>query len=134
MGRRDGWLEGFTLQVTVPGAEPYLVAQRFKVPKKAENLGFSSIGNKIPAGVELPVRVDPRDAGRVEIEWELWMGSPGRKQAMRDGRASAAMAWAEAVQLGDLTREQFEQQLTLEVDHGRMDPADAAAARATLDG
>ena len=57
-----------------------------------------------------------------------------RKQAMRDGRASAAMAWAEAVVLGDLTREQFEQQLTLEVDHGRMDPADAAAARATLDG
>ena len=140
----------FTLEVTVRGAEPYLVADHFKVPKKAEN----------PAGVELPVRVDRRDGRRIEVEWERWLDSPGRKDAFKAGRAaadaaamrahlgknpklqakarannkSAAMAWAQGVRLGNLTREQFERQLTLEVDHGRMDPADAAAARAALDG
>ena len=150
----------FTLQVTVPGGEPYLVADRFKVPKKAENLGFFNVGNKIPAGVELPVRVDPRNRERIEIEWEHWLDSPGRKDAFKAGRAaadaaamrahlgknpklqakmrannkSAATAWVEGVRLGNLTREQFEHQLTIEVDHGRMDPADAEAARAALDG
>ena len=152
----------FTLQVTVPGAEPYLVADRFRVPKKAENLGFFNVGNKIPAGVEVPVRVDPRDAPRIEIEWERWLdlarpqGRVSRageasadasrrcaptstrtrscRRRMRANNKSAARAWVEAVRLGHLTREQFEHQLTIEVDHGRMDPADAEAARAALDG
>jgi hypothetical protein len=149
-----------TLEVTAPGAEPYLVSGRFKVPKKAENVGFFSAGNKIPAGVELPVRVHPGDRQKIEIEWERWRTSPGHKAAMRAGRAKtdaaymrdhltkhpklqaklrannqiAAMAWVEAVRLGNLTREQFDQQLALEVEHGRMDPADADAARGTLDG
>ena len=105
----------FALEVTVAD-ELYAVQGRFKVPKKAENLGFFSIGNKIPAGVELPVWVDPADRGRVEIDWK-----------------AASMAWAEAVELGNLTREQFETQVELELTHGRMDPADAAAARARLD-
>jgi hypothetical protein len=148
----------FALDVTVAGAV-HRVEGRFKVPKKAENFGLFSIGNKLPAGVELPVWVDPRDRGRVEIDWDRWLASPGRKEAMRAGRAAtdaaymrgqleknpklraqmhannqlAATAWADAVQLGNLSREQFEAQLTLEVDNGRMDPADAAVARAKLE-
>jgi hypothetical protein len=124
----------FTLEVRVPGAEPFQVTDRFKVPKKAENLGLFSAARKIPAGVELPVRVDPRDRGRIDIDWDAWIASPGRKAAMRAGQAasnaaamrahleknpklqaqtrannkSAALAWAEAVRLGNLTREQFE--------------------------
>ena len=84
----------FTLEVGVPGTEPYLVADRFKVPRKAENLGFFNVGNKIPAS---------------------------------SCRSASTRATAS-------TREQFEHQLTIEVDHGRMDPGDAEAARATLDG
>jgi len=72
----------FTLEVRVPGQEPFSVTDRFKVPRKAENLGFLDSGRKIPVGVELPIRMD----------------RPGR----------------------------------IEIDHGRMDPADAEAARATL--
>jgi len=150
----------FTLEVRVPGSEPFQVTDRFKVPRKAENLGLFSAGRKIPAGVELPVRVDSRDRGRIEIDWDAWMASPGRKDAMRAGRAAsnaaamraqleknpklqaqvranskrAAHAWADAVRVGNLSREEFDRHLALEVDHGRMDPADAEAARATLDG
>ena len=92
MGRRDGWLEGVA------------------VIRESDRIGREQAEN---LGTKIPVRVDPRDAGRAR---------------------SATMAWAEAVQLGNLTRGEFEQQFTLEVDHGRMDPADAAAARANLDG
>jgi hypothetical protein len=146
----------FTLEVRLPGREPFEVSDRFKVPKKAENLGLLSAAHKIPAGIELPVRVDRK--GRIEIDWDAWMASPGRKDAMKAGRAaadaaamrahleknpklqaqtrannkSAALAWAEAVRLGNLTREQFEQQLAIEIDHGRLDPADAEAARAQI--
>jgi hypothetical protein len=146
----------FTLEVRLPGQEPFSVTDRFTVPKKAENLGLLDSGRKIPAGIELPVRVDGR--GRIEIDWEAWMASPGRKEGVQAGRAAAnaaamrahldknpklrdkvrannkqaALAWAGAVQLGSLTREQFERQVQTEIDHGRMDPADAEAARAQI--
>jgi len=150
----------FTLEVTLPGEAPYVVEDRFKVPRKAENLGLFDAGRKIPAGVELPVSVDPRRRDRVEIDWERWRSSPGRKEAMRAGRAAAAneamrreldkkpklrdklradnrtagLAWAEAVRMGNMSREDLERQLTLEVASGRMDPADAEAARRAAGG
>lgn len=40
---------------------------------------------------------------------------------------------AEAVLAGNVSREEFEEYVTLEVECGRMDPADAEAARAKLD-
>jgi len=41
--------------------------------------------------------------------------------------------WVEAVRLGNMSREEFEETVTQEVETGRMDPADADAARAELD-
>ncbi|MGZ8695426.1 MAG: hypothetical protein ACXWYS_08315, partial [Gaiellaceae bacterium] len=149
----------FALDVTVPGQAAYRVDDRFKVPRTAENLGLFDSGNKIPVGLELPVRVDPRERGSVWINWEGFKASAGRKDALRAGveasqhdamrrelerkpkllaktranNRSAAMAWAEAVRIGNISREEFERQVTLEVETGRMDPADAEAARRAVD-
>jgi hypothetical protein len=68
------------------------------------------------------------DAYRAQLEQ-----NPKLRDKVRANNKNAALAWAEAVRLGSLTREQFEHQVTQEVEHGRMDPADADAARALLE-
>lgn len=148
----------FTLEVTLAGQEPYSVAERFKVPKRAESTGLLGSGSYLPVGLELPVRVDPAEPGAVAIDWDRFLASPGHKDAvrtaidarrvghMRDelerkpelaarlraGNRSAAAAWVEAVRAGNMSREELERELTLEVVTGRMDPADAEAARRSL--
>ena len=147
----------FTLEVTVAGREPYPVAGRFKVPKRAESTGLGSDGS-LAVGLELPVRVDPADRGAVAIDWDCFLADPGRKQAVRgaiDARRvghmrdelernpalaaklrannrAAAQSWVEAVRAGSMSREELERELRLEVETGRMDPADAEATRESL--
>lgn len=45
----------------------------------------------------------------------------------------AVQGWIGAVRAGLLSRDDFERTVTGEVESGRMDPADAQAARQTLD-
>ena len=148
----------FTLEVTVAGREPYPVAGRFKVPKRAESTGMLGRGGYLAVGLELPVRVDPADPGAVAIDWDRFLASPGRKEAVREAmdarrvghmradlerkpelaaqlranNRAAATAWVEAVRAGNMSPEELERELTLEVETGRMDPADAEAARRSL--
>lgn len=149
------------LEVRVAGREPYEVEADFKVPRKAENTGWSrdQIGKPLSPGLELPIRVDPIDPLSVEVDWDRFMAAPGRKDAQRATNASArnralaqqleknpeqaeklrannrvaARTWAAAVRGGQMSREEFEQTVKLEVETGRMDPADADAARESLD-
>lgn len=156
LGRRTYWL---TLEIRLPGRDPYEVAGKFRVPKRAENINLLNIQNKLPEGLELPVRVDPADADRVAIDWDRFLSSPGRKEAMREGVESArrrqaraqlernpklhakirennrqaVMAWAGAVRDGNMSREEFERTVDGEVEAGRMDAADAEAGRRALD-
>ena len=146
----------FTLEVTVAGREPYPVAGRFKVPKRAESTGLGSDGY-LAVGLELPVRVDPADRGAVAIDWDCFLADPGRKQAVRgaiDARRvghmrdelernpalaaklrannrAAAQSWVEAVRAGSMSREELERELRLEVETGRMDPTWRAARSST---
>jgi hypothetical protein len=119
MARRDGWLEGVA------------------VIRESDRIGHEAADQGEPWPWEIPMNIigsrkydfalDVTVAGalhRVE--------GPKLQAQMHANNKLAAMAWAEAVQLGNLTREQFDAQLTLEVADGRMDPADAAAARAKL--
>lgn len=148
----------FALEVRLPDRDPYRVEGVFKVPKRAENTGLLETGALQP-GIELPVRVHPGDDEAVEIDWDAYRAAPGRKQAHRAARESrqhalmkeqlernpklqskqwetnrgVVQAWAGAVKAGNLSREEFEQSVRIQVDSGRMDPADADAARATLD-
>ena len=146
------------LEVTVPGREPYRVRDSFKVPAKAERTGLTRAS--LSRGLELPVRVDPSDQSRVEVDWDRFAASPDRRQALDQARQSrqaevvkqqlsskpeqqaqfhaqnrqALAAWVGAVKMGNMSREEFDETVQLEVDSGRMDPADAEAARKTLDG
>ena len=145
------------LEVTVPGRDPYRVKGRFKAPAKAERTGLTRAS--LSRGLELPVRVDRDDPNLVEVDWDRFAGAPDRKEALQDARVSrqnevlkqqleakpemqakmwaqnkgTALALAEAVKMGNLSREEFEQNVQQEVDRGRMDPADAEAGRKTLD-
>jgi hypothetical protein len=145
------------LEVSIPGHEPYRVRDRFKVPAKAERTGL--MRESLTPGLELPVRVDRSDPQRVEVDWSRFAADPGRKRALESGRVNrqnaqvraqlerkpkqqekmwaqnkqAAGAWVAAVKMGNLSREEFDHTVQLEVDSGRMDPADAEAARAQLD-
>ena len=149
----------FRLEVRIPGREPYEVHDKFKVPRKVENTGFFSRANKLQPGIELPVRVSSADPTDVEVDWDAFLASPGRKQAIKDARLAfqnahlkeqyarnpemlaklqegnrgAVQAWANAVRAGSMSREEFEKTVALEVDTGRMDPAAAEAARRSLD-
>ena len=146
------------LEVTVPGRDPYRVRGEFRAPNKAERTGLTR--TSLSRGLELPVRVDPGDSDRVEIDWDRFAALPDRKKALGDARVSrqnevikqkleghpkqqaqmwegnrmAVQAWAGAVKAENMSREEFEETVRLEVDSGRMDPADAEAARKTLDG
>lgn len=152
----------FALEVRIPDRDPYEVEGDFKVPRKAENTGFlaADVGNALKPGLELPVRVDPNDRESIEVDWDRYLSSPGRKQAqraatqsdtnrkvreemekkpkllekMRAQNRNTLQVWAGAVKAGNMSREQFEESVRLEVETGRMDLADAEAARETLDG
>jgi hypothetical protein len=149
----------FTLEVRVPGRDPYEVSGRFDVPRKAENVGPFDRGNALKPGVELPVRVDPGDPSAVAIDWDRFLGDPGRKKAVKAAsdagrrRAGAGQLaknpklqaqhqaanrdalgmWIYEVQSGRMSREEFDATVNVELESGRMDPADAEAGWAVLD-
>jgi hypothetical protein len=155
IGTRAYW---FTLEVQLPGRDAYEVQGRFDVPRKAENVSFFDIANALKPGLELPVRVDPADPETVAIDWDRFLADPGRKKAVKAaseaGQRSqvakqlarnpklqaqlqsnnriAVQAWVGAVQAGQMTRAEFDKNVTQEVESGRMDPADAQAAYAAL--
>ncbi len=152
----------FALEVRVPGRDPYEVEGEFEVPRKVENTGLfpGRIGKPLSPGLELPVRVDPSDATSLEIDWDKYHAAHGRKDAqdaatqsatnrqyaemlkgkpkvaeqLIAGNRLAVRGWAAAVRSGNMSREDFEAQVTHELECGRMDPADAEAARKGLDG
>ena len=145
------------LEVRLPGREPYDVEGKFKVPNRA--LGAVGAGGILAEGIELPVRVSETEPNAVDIDWDAYRSAPGRKQQqkaaqesrahvkmreqlernpklaekLRAGNRQAVQGWAEAVRAGNMSREEFESTVELEVATGRMDPADAEGARATLD-
>ena len=145
------------LEIRIPGRDPYMVDGSWKVPNRS--LGAFGGGGVLAAGIEVPVRVDSEDPQSVAIDWDAYKAAPGRKQAQKAAQEShrsaqartqlennpkladklrannrqAVHGWAAAVRAGSMSREDFERNVQLSVDGGRMDPADAEAARATLD-
>jgi len=82
-----------TLDVQIPGEEPRRVSGRFKVPRRAENVGWlaPSVGVGLWPGLELPVRAGPDG---VQIDWARFLDDPGRKKAQKD---AAQVAYTERV-------------------------------------
>lgn len=151
------------LEVRLPGQAPYEVEGRFKVPanvqfgKRAPFLLRPLLKRSpIPVGVTLPVAVDPAKPDDVTIDWEGFLAGGGR-DAMQKGNEDAArerlkrtypketarmreIALAEIPQLvsgvrgGSIKRKDALQSIDSYVHNGYLEPEEAEAARAELEG
>jgi hypothetical protein len=151
------------LEVRLPGREPYEVEGRFKVPAEVQfgrKRGFVARPlmkrTPIPAGITLPVRVDPGTPDDVTIDWDAFLAAGGRDEMKRLHESAAVErlqqanpeqsakqredakhtleTWVAGVQAGTVKRKDFDQSVETYVRLGFLDPAEAEAARAELDG
>jgi hypothetical protein len=151
------------LEVRLPGSEPYVVEGQFKVPAEVQfgtKRGFVARGlmkrTPVPVGITLPVVVDPARPEDVTIDWDGFLAAGGRDEMKRvhesnavdrmhranpeqaakqqDDAKVALAGWVAAVKAGSLKRKTFDQSVDTQVRLGFLDPADAEAARAELDG
>ena len=76
-----------------PGEEPRQVSGRFKVPRRAENVGLlaNNVNVGLWPGLELPVRAY---GDEVKVDWARFLADPGRKKAQK---AAAQAAYTERV-------------------------------------
>ncbi|MGE3194069.1 MAG: hypothetical protein AB7K08_11435 [Microbacteriaceae bacterium] len=150
----------FALEVTVSGHEPYQVpGVRTRVPAKAEKYGLFE-EHPIPLTLEVPVVVVAGAAERVAIDWKAFLAYPDRVARLKAARARAltiaaqrhreamiakdpslapspdaqnpAMAWANAVRAGSLTRQQFDESCARLLALGQLSNADYLAAEARI--
>ena len=150
----------FTLEVTVPGHEPYQVpGVRTRVPAKAEKYGLFE-EHPIPLTLEVPVVVVAGDAERVAIDWKAFLAYPDRVPRLKAARERAlaiaaqrqreamiaanpslapspdaqnpAMAWANSVRAGGMTRQQFDESTMRLLALGQLSNAHYLAAEARL--
>jgi hypothetical protein len=151
------------LEVRLPGQEPYQVEGRFKVPKQVQFgkrapflLRPLMKRSPVPVGITLPVTVDPAHPDDVTIDWDGFLAGGGREE-MRRGNEAAAVERLRAtypketaqmrenakrelpglvvgVKGGTIKRKDFDQTLETYVRNGYLEPEEADAARAELDG
>jgi hypothetical protein len=151
------------LEVRLPSSEPYEVEGRFKVPAEVQfgrKRGFVARPlmkrTPVPVGITLPVWVDPASPDEVTIDWDGFLAAGGRDEMKRVHESNAVErmhrsnpeqtakqqsdakvaldGWVAAVRAGSLKRKTFDQSVDTQVRLGFLDPADAEAARAELDG
>jgi hypothetical protein len=150
----------FTLEVSVPGHPTYeMPGVRTRVPAKAEKISFFET-HPIPITLEVPVRVAADDGEKIAIDWKAFIDLPDKVQRLKDARERAlliaaqrqreaavaadptlamspdaqnpAMAWANAVLAGSLTRQEFDESCTRLLALGQLSSADYLAAEARL--
>lgn len=75
----------FVLDVVTSVHGSHTVDADFKVPRRAENVGWlaPSVQVGLKPGLTLPVHVDPRDPNAVRIDWPAFLDSPGRKEEQK---------------------------------------------------
>jgi len=150
----------FVLDVRRPGIEPYRIEQKVRIPSKVQRT-LTQGEVHVPSGAEVPLRVTGPGPEDVEIDWDGYLALPGRKQAaerlraeaqwdrvgaeferktkpaqvqkIRAGSRTAALAWADAVVAGQMTRAQFDQSTEQSLRMGHLLPGDLQEARAKLD-
>ena len=154
------WLR---LEVRLPGKEPYEVDGRFKVPKEVQFgkrapflLRPLMKRTPIQPGVTLPVSIDPAKPEDVTIDWDGFLAAGGRDQMkerneeqgvekmrqlypeqavqMRENAKRELPNWVALVKGGTMKRKEFDQNIDQYLKHGWLEPAEADAARAELDG
>jgi hypothetical protein len=117
------------------GRAPYTVTEKFKVPVDA--------GDSVQDGVRIPLYADPADQTVLDLNWEAFTGPGGAgapidpKVVVRASMPEAARqqmvdGWVQAVQIGNLPRDQFDDALADAVGAGLLTPEEAASATARL--
>jgi hypothetical protein len=151
----------FRLQVRLPGQDAYEVSGRFKVPpevqfgrKRAMVLRPFVKRHRIPAGLKLPVDVDPARPEEVTIDWDAFIAAGGTDEMRRLGSAAAVAAndhvyakqraqmgdvtptveaWAASVRAGGMTRKQFDESVARYVQLGFIEATAAEEIARSLD-
>jgi len=150
----------FVLEVHRPGIAAYRIEQRERIPSKVQRT-WTQGEQHVPAGAEVPLLVTGPRPGDVQIDWEGYLALPGRKQEAERLRAGAqwdhmgaeferttkpaqvqkiraanrvaALAGADMVLAGQLSRAQFDQSMEQSLRMGHLLPEDLAEAVAKLD-
>jgi hypothetical protein len=152
----------FRLQVRLPGHDPYEVDGRFKVPPEVQFGKKRSMVLRpfvkryaIPAGLMLPVDVDPATPEDVAIDWDAFLAAGGNDemkrlnsaaavaandhvyaeqvQQMHDSAKPTIEAWAASVRAGGMTRKQFDESVARYVQLGYIGTADAEEISRSVD-
>lgn len=80
----------FHLEVRPPSGEPYRVTIDDRVKSSAENAGLLQKGQKIPAGIELPVWIGTRGPEDLTLDWSAYRSTPEQKELIEDASAAEA--------------------------------------------
>ena len=129
-----------TLDITLnDGRDVYRVAGEFKVPTKLDS--------HVVLDTELPVFADPDDPTIVEVNWYAFEAAGGNpppdaaatKARLHDdfpaeSRNLMIDGWVTAVEMGGMSRAQFDDALDGAVKGGLVNADEAAAARARVRG
>lgn len=129
------------LDVQLDDARPvYQTSGRFKIPLDV---------GELDAGMSFPVRADPDDPSHLELDWDAWRASP-EQQEVRDGfdaeeravvheefpdasRTMMVDGWVKAFEIGNLSREQFDEAIAGAVQSGMLTEAEAQGATARIE-
>jgi len=124
-----------TLEIALnDGRDPYRVTDEFKVPTKLDS--------HVVLDTPLPVFADPDDPTIVEVNWDAFEAAGGNpppdaaatKARMHDefpdaSRDAMIDGWITAVQMGAMTRAQFDDAIQGATTGGLLDADEADAAR-----
>lgn len=93
----------FRLEVTNQVHGTYETEGFFKVPRRAENTGW--LAHKVQVGLKpglkLPVKVDPRDRDRLQVDWPAFLAAPNRKREQEDADLRATQRKMQEMQEAD---------------------------------
>jgi hypothetical protein len=118
----------------------YQASGRFKVPLDV---------GELDTGMTFPVHADPDEPATLELDWDAWRASPEQTE-LRDGfdaeeqevvhegfgdtnRSMMVDGWVKAFEIGNLSREQFDEAIQGAVEGGMLTAAEGAAASARIE-
>jgi hypothetical protein len=120
------------------GSPTYTMSDRFKIPLDV---------GELDAGMSFPVRADPDDQSHLELDWDAWRALPAPREladgfdaeaqvhdAMPDAtRKMMTDGWVKAMELGAMSREDFDEAIDGAVKSGMLTAEEAGAAAAAVD-
>jgi hypothetical protein len=122
------------------GRPAYPANGRFKIPLDA---------GELDVGMKIPVRADPDDPSHFELDWDAWRALPEQVEladgfdAEEQAQVHAAMpdatrkmmvdGWVKAMELGAMSRDEFDTAIKGSVESGMLTTEEAGAAIAAVD-